>query len=542
MKVLIVDDEKHVREAIRYFVPWQEHGVSEIYEAKNGQEAIDIIMEQRPAVIFTDMRMPLVDGAELLEWLHTHSPRSKTIVISGYQDFSYVKPAIVYGGTDYLLKPLNSKQLVAAAERAFELWRTEERERELACRQNMQLNMLTPLYWDKALSDLVSGMRTYSELAPSLAEELGLRKDTRNCRAAVISLGAAGCRLPEKFHGDLQLTSFVLANVCNEIISPPEIGFAFRYWHADTDIVILFWDHTEEAEQWVLRMNEAVKQAYGLQLDIGLSSVNDFPGQLTEAFRQARQSLSGRNLLRRNQGRIHLYRQELEEAGDSAADQKTQVYAEKFRLALLSGDPDKMNRIIDEWAGHLSRMELLTENSIRCVQEEIKQLLTRWRKEQRGEEAFVHGSITFEPCYDGEGLFSVDGWRTELKALVQKLFKAGGNAQSSDSRVILEIRDYLDRNYQQEMTLQHIAERFYISRENVSRKFKQVTGENLSDYLTNLRIEKAKALLHHTNLRLSQISELVGYEDEKYFSRVFKKAAGVTPREYRSSGTDSQTL
>lgn len=78
------------------------------------------------------------------------------------------------------------------------------------------------------------------------------------------------------------------------------------------------------------------------------------------------------------------------------------------------------------------------------------------------------------------------------------------------------------------MTLQHIAERFFISRENVSRKFKQISGENLSDYLTALRIDKAKTLLQNTNLRLSQISELVGYEDEKYFSRVFKKSTGQT--------------
>ncbi|MBT2291101.1 helix-turn-helix transcriptional regulator [Paenibacillus albidus] len=91
----------------------------------------------------------------------------------------------------------------------------------------------------------------------------------------------------------------------------------------------------------------------------------------------------------------------------------------------------------------------------------------------------------------------------------------------------------LDQNYHQEMTLQHIAERFFVSRENISRKYKQVTGEKLSDYLTRLRISKAKLLLQNTELRLAQIAELVGYEDEKYFSRVFKKATGQTPRDSR---------
>lgn len=125
----------------------------------------------------------------------------------------------------------------------------------------------------------------------------------------------------------------------------------------------------------------------------------------------------------------------------------------------------------------------------------------------------------------------MENWESKLRSLLQRLSK--GSAQAQGSRLVLEIREYLNRNYAQEMTLQHIAERFFISRENVSRKFKQITGENLSDYLTSLRVDKAKTLLQNTNLRLSQIAELVGYEDEKYFSRVFKKSTGVTPREYR---------
>ncbi|MCL6604487.1 MAG: response regulator [Paenibacillus sp.] len=531
MKVLIVDDERHVREAIRYFIPWEEHGVSEIYEATNGQEAIDIIEEQRPAVIFTDMKMPLLDGAELLEWLHKHSPNTKTIVISGYQDFSYVKPAIVYGGTDYLLKPLNSKQLIAAAERAFEMWRKEEQERELVNRQNMQLNVLRPLYWDKALSDLVSGTRSYPELATSLADELGLHRSVEDCRIAVISLKSANCRLLERFHGDLQLTSFVLVNVCNEVISPQRSGFAFRYWLADTDIVVLFWGDEEKAEEWVLRMNESIQRAYGIQLDIGLSLNNAFPAQLPLAFRQACQGLSERNILQ-SHGRIHLYREELDEV-NAGGEHSLPIHLEKFRISVLSGEVERMNKAVDDWAEHLSSMNLLTESSIRRWEGEIRLILTRWRTEQWGEGQFAEDFIHFEPCYGEEGLFSVEGWANHLKSLLLKLSKEGGLTQNADSRIILEIRNYLDQNYQQDMTLQHIAERFYISRENVSRKFKQVTGENLSDYLTNLRVDKAKVLLQNTNMRLSQISELVGYEDEKYFSRVFKKATGQTPREYR---------
>ncbi|MHA6533011.1 response regulator [Paenibacillus sp. BAC0078] len=520
MKVLIVDDEKHVREAIRYFVPWEKHNITGIYEATNGQEAMQIMQEQQPAIVFTDMRMPLMDGAELLEWLHSHYPNTKTIVISGYQDFNYVKPAIVYGGTDYLLKPLNSKQLIAAAEHAFKLWLEEEEERQQAHRQNMRLNELRPLYWDKVLSDLVAGQASFQELRSSLCAELGMPETAAECRIAVLTLQGADCRLLQRFHGDVGLTSFVLANVCNEVLSQKKSGFAFRSWQTGVDLVILFWTAAAEADEEVRRINDSIGQTYGVQLDIGLSRVNAFPDGLQTAFRQARQGLNERNLLQR-EGRIHLYREHLHNSMPEQ-DYAPEPLLDKLGIAVLSGDVEKMERVVDEWAEQLGKLILLTESSLLRLQEEIASVLKRWRPEEE---------ISLELCYDSEGLFSVANWRGQLKALLQRLSK--GNAQSPDSRLVLEIREYLNQNYAQDMTLQHIAERFFISRENVSRKFKQITGENLSDYLAGLRIDKAKTLLQNTNLRLSQISELVGYEDEKYFSRVFKKSTGQTPREFR---------
>lgn len=522
MKVLIVDDEKHVREAIRYFVPWDKYNITAIYEAVNGQEATRIMQEHQPAVVFTDMRMPLMDGAELLEWLHSHYPHTKTIVISGYQDFHYVKPAIVYGGTDYLLKPLNSKQLIASAEHAFKLWMEEEAERKRRQHQIMQLNVLRPLYWEKLLSDMVSGEASFHEQKLALCAELGMPIGASACRVAVISLQGTDCGLLRRFHGDVALTAFVLANVCNEVMAADQSGYAFRSWKGGGELVVLLWNAPAEAEQVLLGMNEAIRGAFGVQMDIGLSLQQPLPDGLQQAFEQARRGLEERNLLQR-EGRIHLYREPAEGSG-SPEDYAPGEQLEKLSLAVLSGDVERMGRVVVAWAEHLAGLTLLTESALLHQQAEIAAVLKRWRPEKE---------IRLEPCYDAGGLFSVELWQSGLKALLHRLSE--GSAQAPDHRLVQEIRAYLDKNYAQEMTLQHIAERFFISRENVSRKFKQITGENLSDYLTGLRVDKAKALLQNTNLRLAQIAELVGYEDEKYFSRVFKKTAGVTPREYRNS-------
>lgn len=524
MKVLIVDDEKHVREAIRYFVPWDKYNITAIYEAVNGQEATRIMQEHQPAIVFTDMRMPLMDGAELLEWLHRHYPHTKTIVISGYQDFHYVKPAIVYGGTDYLLKPLNSKQLIASAEHAFKLWMEEEAERKRRQHQMMQLNALRPLYWEKLLSDLVSGESSFHEQKLALCAELGMPIGASACRVAVISLQGADCGLLRRLHGDVALTAFVLANVCNEVMAEEQSGYAFRSWKGGGELIVLLWNAPAEAEavKVLNRMNDAICQAFRISVDIGLSPQHPLPEGLEQAFEQARRGLDERNLLQRD-GYIHLFREHPGGSGPPE-DYALEEQLEKLRMAVLSGDLERMDRVVEDWAEHLAAQTLLTESALLHQQAEIVAVLKRWRPEEE---------ISLELCYDTGGLFSVEIWQSRLKALLHRLFQ--GNAETPDQRLVQEIRAYLDQNYAQEMTLQHIAERFFISRENVSRKFKQITGENLSDYLTGLRVDKAKALLQNTNLRLVQIAELVGYEDEKYFSRVFKKTAGVTPREYRNS-------
>lgn len=536
MKVLIVDDEKHVREAIRYFVPWEQYGVSEILEATNGQEAVRIMLEQQPAVVFTDMRMPLMDGAGLLEWIHRRSPYTKTIVISGYQDFSYVKQAIVYGGMDYLLKPVNRKQLVAAAERAFQKWNEEKQERERSFHQNIQLNVLRPLYWDKTLTDLVGDAVSYPELEEALSAELGLPKGSSRCRTAVISLESSGARLLQKFRGDVQLTSFVLANVCNEMVSPRKEGYAFRYWQEGADVVILFWDRLDEAEARLEEINRSISAVYGQSLEIGLSPEYPFPEGLSDAFRFARAALADRNLLQAGR-HIHTSPPQAGEEGQGAGIRSGERL-EKLRLSLLSGDTDRMVRSFEEWADTETGSGILTLSRLREMEAKLADTLAKWKMEwsEAGGEADRLPPLPDAANRSGE--FSLEQWKERLKALILNLAAESRLSRTSDSRIVLEIREYLDRNYSGDITLQHIADRFFLSRENVSRKFKQVTGENLSDYLTNLRVEKAKELLQNSDMRMSRISELVGYDDEKYFSRVFKKATGLTPREFRKREED----
>lgn len=413
MKALIVDDEKHVRDAIRYFIPWEEHEIETVLEATNGQEAIELIRRENPAIIFTDMKMPLVGGVELMAWIHKFAPRAKTIVISGYHDFEYVQPTIVYGGMDYLLKPLKSKPLIEAAERAVRAWKLEEEERRRGLDRELEVNTMRPLYRDKLMSDWVSGRLAYRDLADRLQQEFGLPKALKRISCAVIPLVPLEPTLAARFKDDAQLVAFAVLNICNEVLNDARLGCAFHYWGTGTDIGIVLWEDATEAGLTLAKIGDAAERLFGGHLDIGLGTSSPFPDGAVQSFEQASQALRLRQ-----------------------ADKRV-----------------------------LSGIYAFMENK--------------------------------------------------------------------DSRLVHDIRAYLETNYHREITLQDIAERFFVSRENVSRKFKQVTDENLIDYLTRLRIEKAKQLLADPTIRLSRIAEMVGIQDEKYFSRVFKKLTGSSPREFR---------
>jgi two-component system, response regulator YesN len=126
VKAIIIDDEKHVREGLLLLGEWEKHGIETILEAEDGNEAIKLISEHRPAIIFTDMRMPKRDGISLLKWIHGSDLLSKTIVVSGYDDFDYMRNAIYYKSFDYILKPIDPEILNETLDRAVKEWNDEK--------------------------------------------------------------------------------------------------------------------------------------------------------------------------------------------------------------------------------------------------------------------------------------------------------------------------------------------------------------------------------------------------------------------------------
>lgn len=354
MRVVIVDDEPWARSVIRSLGKWDEYNLDIVAEAENGQQALRLIEEYQAEIVITDMRMPGLDGAELLQKLADTFPRLKIIVVSGYQDFEYLREAIRSQAVEYLLKPVKGEELNRCLEEVIKAYRDE---------QVVDSHSL-------ALFVGSSDQEQYLGYRQSIYQHL-----LENNRPAVI-------KGLEKLEAFLQ----------NALVSPV----------TKSALVTVYRDYS-------------------------------------------------------------LLLHELGAAGSSNEDRRE-------HLGLRLQDCSTVAQLIKELA------VLYTEH--------------------------------------------IDA--TEKQRL---------QAEQLDMDSVVR---HLERHFTDPISLETVAQRFYVTKEHLSRRFKAFTGETMSAYIARKRMEKAKELLTSTTLPLKDIAEMVGYPELAYFHRVFKKYYGTTPKSLRS--------
>ncbi|SFJ49504.1 two-component system, response regulator YesN [Paenibacillus sp. UNC496MF] len=534
MKALIVDDERHVREAVKLLVGWQDYGIDAVLEAENGQAAIELAERERPALVFTDMMMPVLGGDKLMAWLAERAPESKVIVISGHDNFEYVRTAVKYGGLDYILKPIDPDQLNQAVARAVESWRAEESARTRTRGADMELNQLKPLYAEQLFGALLKGTGPAQEFAELLRRGGGGAQPLETVRVAVLELDSAPA-LAAKFGADgRDLLAFAVANIGSELLGGRGCGQAFRHSvGAHQEIALLFWDRLDEVPALLVEYNDALQQAFKARFAFGVGQPEPFPHGLTASYRQARTMLLQRNLLQRGK-HVHCLGDFAAAPGPAEPPLFFGAFEEKVRFAVQSGSQDGIRKALRPWFDALDARTRITPENLLLWRQEFRLAAAIWEGSAPAADAanpYAEADREAIPA-DAGGGFDYAAWKESFaqEALAAaKRLKAGPEKGST----IRDIAAHIERFAHEDLTLQSISDKFHLSREYISRKFKQELNQNVSDYITSCRINRAKALLASPHLKITQIAEMAGFQDEKYFSKVFKKWTGQTPSEYR---------
>ncbi|WML38300.1 response regulator [Neobacillus sp. OS1-2] len=522
MKVLIVDDEKHVREGIKLLGEWDRNGVTEIFEAANGEEAIGLIQTYKPEIIFSDMKMPKMDGTLLLEWIKENQPASKTIVVTGYDDYHYMRKAIHFGSMDYLLKPVDPEILNQTLENAVKEWKKGEMDRQRKVSSAQLINEMKPVYRDRKLTQLINS----ESIDIDLYEEFGFLP-SQQYTVALVRINRMASRA---FKGDRDLTYFTILNIINELLLENECGIGFRYLASKGEIIIIFWNQFERMEDLLLQIYQTIKNVIHISCPIAIGKKVGKSTKLIESYQHAKQVLLNSNLLEKSENRVHR-----QDVLSTATLRSLMAYSATIELAVQAGEIGAFEELLEQITKDYTENDYLSLKQLLHFENEYLLISNQWYKKYdipiKVPDDIERRTDRF---FDKNGTFLLDSYKQGIKREVTFFLKRVKQKASQKNRnVIVDIEKYLQANFDRDVKLQEISDHFYISREYISRKFKQEFNVNISDYIVKIRMERAKTLLKNSQMKIYEMANMVGYQDDKYFRKVFKKVVGVTPNEYR---------
>ncbi|MCF6095348.1 response regulator [Microaerobacter geothermalis] len=505
MKAIIIDDEAHVREAIQLLADWHRYGIDTIYEANDGEEAMELIMKHRPEIIFTDMMMPRKDGVALLQWIQEQGLESKIIVISGFDDYKFMRTAIHYGSYDYILKPIDEKILNQTLENAVNDWNLDEEERKIELKNSMKLSEVENVYLDYLFTHLLGESSNHAYLYKKIKEEFNLNCQME-CQVVIVYLNPLVKKI---YQGNMDLCYFSLLNIFNEYLRNNNIGIAFRNLNKEDEIVLLAWKELHNFNYLLRKMYWSVFDTLELSCVFAIGN-KDVVSNLQQSYEVALNVLNKVNLINMS-GKIPIF-----DGNDLSAGKLIHLfdYSQEIGLAIFSGNEKHLMDTLNEVFTALKNNNHISLEQLEIWEKEYQILRVHWLDEIGINSDDIQDEQVF--FWEEHGSISLEKYLEEKRKQFTTLFFTY-HKEKKEKNIIYEIKQFLEQNYQQDIKLHHISERFYLSREYISRKFKQEYNVNITDYIVNIRMNKAKELLTYSNLRICEISNLVGYQDEKYF-------------------------
>lgn len=523
--LLLVEDEEAIKEKLMKNVPWADYGFEPV-GASNGLEALQILEEHPIKIMVTDVQMPKMNGIELIKEVKNRGYQMKIIVISGFAEFEYAQESIKLNVSDYLLKPFASRRLLEVVLRFKEELEKEEAEKTEINGLREQLKKNKSALSEKLLLDLLNGNAVTDNIQAQL-DFLGIKNLlNRDFQVAVVEIPEN--QLSEMTEEEKYLLNLQLFQQMQRSASAGAYPTFVINHHRNQVVLVVF----EPDSDLPIRLGEILTQArlsLNQSLACGIGHQYHNLADLAVAYREAYSALQYRYLYGLNQ---------------------------VFSINDLNPDRQSYHKILNLLPEHLifDNLKIGAEHAVR---DDLKAIFSEMRRSKLSPELskIVGSNLILLACttlnqlgYNAGDIFGddfsglSDVSRVESLEELEKLLVAffdlindhiRQKRTSINHQLVEEIRQFIDGHFTEDITLSRMANQYKISPSYLSLLFTERTGKNFIDYLTERRLKKAKELLKHTNLKIYEISNAIGYNDSFYFSNCFKKMTGVSPSEYR---------
>ena len=544
LKIFRAEDEVIVRETIKRMIPWEDLGFELVGEAADGEMALPILLRQKPDLLITDIKMPFMDGLTLAKVAKKEIPGLKVVILSGYDDFNYAKQAINIGVEDYLLKPITKNALIERLTEIRSRYEHEKTQKEYYEKFHREMQAYEKNSSRDFFEALVSGSMDMMEIyrrseklgLDIVAEAYNVLIFTMNCeedfsgqREGYSEWEAESLELLEEFFSENTSAMLFRCNIFSYgvLIKGQKETIEENTRSCVSEIQRIF-DRKEQKRQWFVAAGEPVERL----------------SQIQKSYYSASRAFSQRYLYDEN----ILYYDEMASMEKKNVTEDDSTYLQKVDVNALN--PAILQKFLSN--GLLEETENFVKDYFYAIgQEPLESLVFR---------NYVTLNVRFSVMSflkeigcdtrtleqeDTEDVLSESSKSLENaiayaeKIISQAIALRDQNSGNKNRSILKTAVDFIDSHYMEEdMSLNKAANAANVSANHFSALFSQNMGQTFIEYLTNLRMNKAKEYLRCTSMRSSEIAGEIGYKDAHYFSYLFKKTQGMTPSDYRKARED----
>lgn len=531
-RIILADDEEEVRKSIIKKIDWQAAGFEVVGDAENGREALEKIEALEPDVVMTDIRMPYMDGLELIERIRRKYPSMKVLIFSGFDDFEYAKQAIKLNVTEYILKPVNVEELTRILKRVKANLDEEIEQRRNVNRLRESYQHSLPILRELFLNDLARG-----SIPPEQAElrlkEYGV--DILNARkwlAAVVNVEPEEQTAERVLSLHQELIPISVRQLMEDHLRP---FCRFALFNSTAGLTLVAAVDQENTQTGLIDQLEDIckecRKILEVTVTIGVGHSCTDLGHLRASYQSAVEALGYKAIV--GAGKT-IYINDVEPVGRGrlqmdAKDEAELAAAVKFgpREKIASTVHSLVSRMEDARV-HLRQYQMFMLSITNCLLQIIQQYDLDPGDPSSMEEHYQE-ILSSAPRRE-----EFEEWITRTACQIHE--KMNRERDNTTRKVILEAKQYIQENYQNpDLSVEMICRKLHMSPAYFSTVFKRETGQTYIGYLTDVRLAKAVELLGETDDKTYVIAQKVGYQEQNYFSYVFKKRFGVSPTKYRST-------
>ncbi|HEY9058922.1 MAG TPA: response regulator [Pseudobacteroides sp.] len=538
-KVIIIDDEPIIRRGLKNVIDWNKYDCEVCAEAGDGLSAIEIIKEIKPDIIFTDIKMPGMDGISMISEIIDLVPNSKIIILTGHRDFEFARDAIKYGVFEFLLKPSKIEVLNDVVEKAVSQLKSDIEKYEEINKLKVLFEQNIPILREKFLYDII----------------YAINKDPKDIKAKMELFG-------------LEINNFFLILVENEVKEGNESSFdrykplhqlgiinTFKDLFKDSFDVISIsleskWTafilhmrdyndgYVKLVEEKCLSLQQIIQNYYDFNISVSVSSEGVGALELPAKLRECHEALRFKYYLGNN---LVIFYKDLNSFFKYENYSLLEIYSNELLAGIKSGDLNEVRTKLQHIREFISSLEENERNMayLKIFFVNVTSSINNIRLSINAveDDKGLSGSSKISSFYIyAENCENIKDLNSLLEEVAIDVASKINNFNNKRIKLMVQKAvDYLHNHYNEPITLGRVAENIYVSSFYLSRMFKKELGKNFIDFLNEIRVEKSKELLKDGKFKTYEIAQLVGFSDSQYFSKTFKKYANMTPTEYRES-------